>query len=491
MRRFALLILALLCAFTTIAHSRDVNTRQRSFDQRKALVALYKATGGGEWIRREGWCSSKPLCEWEGITCDNEGNVVSIQLKGNNLKGELPDVFHVFTSLRKIDISANDLRGQIPGSLACLREEARIDLRNNRFSTTTLYVPRNRISCVARAIVCYPQQDKYHDFRLFVDCDVDLNPTNGYRADNELRIYQKATKGAGINIYIVGDGYDRAEHAVGGTADYWLERSAEAIFEIEPMSKLRNLFNVYIVYSYSPERGISLFENERVSSFGYWQKHPTERSNTLFNAHEVVCICKKGLKSAGLTDNITNEIHVHMAVNSTHTGLYRGMQYSRRFQDSDTGKERILRISLLPTNPTSYNSLVWHEFVGHAFGKLKDEYVPKSGVVNIYKGAQTSANLDVESDPKRVKWARFIEDERYAHEKLGVYRGGGNRYSNLYRATDRSIMRQGGNAKLRFNAPSRAQIYTRAMSLAYPNWSFAYEEFVGFDLGHFMYYFDQ
>ena len=66
---------------------------------------------------------------------------------------------------------------------------------------------------------------------------------------------------------------------------------------------------------------------------------------------------------------------------------------------------------------------------------------------------------------------------------VGVYKGGGNRYSNLYRATERSIMRQGGNSKLRYNAPSRAQIYTRAMNLAYPNWQFDYEEFVSFNLG--------
>ena len=484
MRRNALLFTALLSVLLTVTLSFDAYARQRNLDQRKALIALYKATGGKEWLHRESWCSSKPLSEWEGITCDSEGNVVSLQLKDNNLCGELPDIFHAFTALRKIDFSANNISGEIPRSLAGLHEKARVDLRKNRLATTTLYVPRSRISHVSRTLICYPQQEGYHAFRLFVDCDVDLNPTNGLRADNELRIYQKATEGAGINIYIVGDGYDRAEHAVGGTADYWLERTAEAIFEIEPMSKLRSLFNVYIVYSHSPEQGVSLFDNERLSSFGYWQKRPTERSNALFNANEVFRVCKEGLKRAGLTDNTTDVIHVHMAVNSTHTGLYRGMAYSRRVQDPDTDKQRIARVTLLPTNPASYNSLVWHEFVGHTFGKLKDEYVPKNGVVNIYKGTDTSANLDIESDPKRVKWARFIEDERYAHEKLGVYKGGGNRYSNLYRATDRSIMRQGGNSKLRFNAPSRAQIYTRAMSLAYPNWQFDYEEFVRFDLKH-------
>ena len=480
MRRFALLFVALIWAISLTARTQVETAQSRKSTQRKALITLYKATGGKGWFRREGWCSSKPLGEWEGVTCDNEGNVISIELKNNNLCGALPDVFSAFPALRKLNISNNNLTGKLPASFAQQDEKARIDIRNNRFSTTTFYVPRNRISHVAGTIVCYPQQEEHHNFRLFVDCDVDLNPTNGYRADNECRIYQKATEGAGINIYIIGDGYDRAEHAVGGTADYWLERSAEAIFEIEPMNKLRNFFNVYIIYSHSPERGVGLFDNERVSSFGYWQKRPTQASNAYFSAANVFDVWRQATKNAGITDNST--LHIHMAVNSTNTGLYRGMMYRRLVNDPDNNGKRIMRISLLPTNPKSYNSLVWHEFTGHAYGQMRDEYPPRRGVSKIFKGSMLSANLDTESDPKLVKWARFIEDPRYAHEKIGVYKGGGSSYENVYRATDRSIMRQGGNLKVRFNAPSRAQIYQKTMSLAYPGWVFDYEEFVRFDL---------
>ena len=54
--------------------------------------------------------------------------------------------------------------------------------------------------------------------------------------------------------------------------------------------------------------------------------------------------------------------------------------------------------------------------------------------------------------------------------------------------SDAQIEAQGilSNAEKRRDeiAPSRAQIYTRAMSLAYPNWQFNYEEFVRFDLKH-------
>lgn len=447
---------------------------------REALKQLYKATNGKHWHRHEGWLSRKPLCEWEGITCNDNGEVVKIELSKNNLQGKLPDIFNAFPALERLDLRSNSISGKLPPSLAQIKRNCRIDVRDNRLSTTTLYVLRENIDRVARSIICYPQQESHHDFRLFVDCDIDRSAPQGHHPDGYCRIYQKATEGVGVDIFIVGDGYDKAEHAVGGTADYWLERSAEAIFEIEPYKKLRQLFNVYIVYAYSPERGVGLFDNERASRFGYWQRTPTQKSNAGFNRQEVFDVCKQGLESIG--KKVPATLHVAMVVNCTNTGLYRGMMYSRRIRTEESG-EYMLRVSLNPTHPKSFNSLIWHEFGGHCLGNLRDEYVPKEGEEErLFKGKKLSANLDTESNPKLVKWARFIEDPRYSHEKIGVYRGGYQRYHNVFRATETSIMRRGGNSKLRFNAPSRAEIYRRTMELAYPGWKFDYEEFVKFDL---------
>lgn len=470
MRRILVIIL-LLCQGVLISAQTP----------REALKQLYKATNGKHWHRHEWWLSRKPLSEWEGITCNDNGEVIKIELSKNNLQGKLPDIFGAFPALEKLLLRDNSLCGELPPSLAQIKKRCRIDVRGNRLATTTLYVPRERIDRIARSIICYPQQESYHDFRLFVDCDVDLTATQGYHPDNHCRIYQKATEGKGINIYIMGDGYDKAEHAVGGTVDYWLERAAEAIFEIEPYKKLRPLFNVYIIYAYSPERGVGLFDNERISRFGYWQKNPTKASNALYNKEEIFEVCKQVPRTIGVIDK-AKDLHVLMVVNSTNTGIYRGMMYGRRMYDAESDSTRVLRVALNPTNPKSFNSLVWHEFGGHCFGNLRDEYVPKEGEEErLFKGKKLSANLDTESNPKLVKWARFIDDPRYAHEKIGVYRGGYKRYNNVFRATETSIMRRGGNSRLRFNAPSRAEIYRKAMELAYPGWKFDYEEFVKFD----------
>ena len=470
MRRI-LIIVILLCQAT-------LTSAQTS---REALGLLYKATDGKHWLRREGWMSHRPLDQWEGITCNDNGEIIKIDLSENNLRGKLPDIFDAFPHLEQLNLRSNSIGGEIPPSLARIGKIRRIDIRDNRLSTSTLYVPRQRIDRVAGSIICYPQQESHHDFRLFVDCDIDRSAPQGYYSDGYCRIYQTATEGAGVDIFIVGDGYDKAEYAVGGTADYWLERAAEAIFEIEPYKKLRPLFNVYIIYAYSPERGVGLFDNERISRFGYWQRQPTKMSNAGFNRQEVFDVCKQGLESIG--KKVPATLFVEMVVNCTNTGLYRGMMYSRRIRTEESG-EYMLRVALNPTNPTNFNSLIWHEFGGHCFGGMRDEYVPREGAPErLFEGDGLSANLDTESDPKRVKWARFIEDSRYAEEKIGVYRGGGSRYSNVYRATETSILRQGGNSRLRFNAPSRAEIYRKTMELAYPGWKFDYEKFVEFDLG--------
>ena len=61
MRKCALLFISLIWTLSLTARSQAETMQTRKSDQRKALIALYKATGGKGWIRREGWCSSKAL----------------------------------------------------------------------------------------------------------------------------------------------------------------------------------------------------------------------------------------------------------------------------------------------------------------------------------------------------------------------------------------------------------------------------------------------
>lgn len=464
-------------AVTAKPHKGKPIVISRKLDQRGALMAIYTATEGKNWTRNEGWGNTKQgLDTWEGITCDSEGNVTNIKLKDNNLQGNLPDVFYAFPKLKRLDLRDNKLTGQVPRSLVWTPEGCKALLQRNMFSETTLYVPRQHIAAAAQRIKWYPQRPEASNFRLFIDCDVDLNPVNGYYANNECVVYNKATEGTGIDIYIIGDGYDKAECAKGGTAEYWLERTAEDIFKIRPYSQLKHLFNVYIVYAYSQERGISLGSSPRDSRFGNWMKK-AKGVKSRVNNQELYETIKNSVAKTGneVKDGVA---YIHIVANTSAGSAYVNTRYAKESDDS----KRKMRVALVQTSSDGYYRLVWHEFCGHAYGGLRDEYSRKGGLNKTYKKTTTAANVDLESDPKKVKWAKFIEDPRYAEEKIGVYQGSLN-CANLYRATKTSIMGNTFRKGLEFNAPSRAAIYKKIMEQAFPSWKFDYEEFVKLDMG--------
>ena len=87
-------------------------------------------------------------------------------------------------------------------------------------------------------------------------------------------------------------------------------------------------------------------------------------------------------------------------------------------------------------------------------------------------------NVDLESDPTKVKWAKFINDPLYSTEKVGCYEGGYKYEFGVWRPTKNSVM----NSMSGFNAPSRYAIWYRIDKLAYgESWEGSYEDFVAYD----------
>ena len=56
-------------------------------DDKKALEALFNATGGKSWRNSAGWMTSAPLGEWKGVRVNGAGRVIELHLYTNNLKG--------------------------------------------------------------------------------------------------------------------------------------------------------------------------------------------------------------------------------------------------------------------------------------------------------------------------------------------------------------------------------------------------------------------
>ena len=101
-----------------------------------ALMALYTSTGGANWTNNTGWAEGAAgtdcdVCDWEGITCNSNGRVITINLGNNNLTGTIPNEIGQLTELDRLALSSNSLSGPIPSVIGSLSKLRRISLNDN------------------------------------------------------------------------------------------------------------------------------------------------------------------------------------------------------------------------------------------------------------------------------------------------------------------------------------------------------------------------
>ena len=101
---------------------------------REALVALYNATGGPNWIRNNNWMSGVPISEWEDVATDGNGRVTELWLYDNQLRGEIPPELGSLGNLTRLYLSNNELSGEIPPELGNFANLKRLDVGENELS---------------------------------------------------------------------------------------------------------------------------------------------------------------------------------------------------------------------------------------------------------------------------------------------------------------------------------------------------------------------
>ena len=87
---------------------------------RAVLVALYEATDGANWNRNDNWLSDAPLGEWYGVTTDDVGRVVKLDLSENQLSGQFLAQLGRLTDLEWLSLWGNQLQGEIPPTIGSL-----------------------------------------------------------------------------------------------------------------------------------------------------------------------------------------------------------------------------------------------------------------------------------------------------------------------------------------------------------------------------------
>ena len=96
----------------------------------RALVALYEAATGGDWLRSDGWVDTvavrgdytvtAALDQWYGVSADSLGRVLGLDLSRNGLSGRLPPELRGLSEMTEFRIGGNALSGPLPVSLAIL-----------------------------------------------------------------------------------------------------------------------------------------------------------------------------------------------------------------------------------------------------------------------------------------------------------------------------------------------------------------------------------
>ena len=306
-----------------------------------------------------------------------------------------------------------------------------------------------------------------------------------YSADGTVTVLQKATVGHGIDLVITGDAFsDRL--IKDGTMERLARQAAEDFFSQEPYTSLRNRFNIYLV------NAVSKYEEyfhggSTVFSGAFWG--PTFVCG---DDEKVLSYAAKALDASRM-DNVVILVLMNSGLGGGTAFLYDSVEPHYAGGPSVTYVP--YRDPKVIGGISRKAEVLIHEAGGHGFGRLADEYEIRSygnisdNTIAYLKECHKKnwfLNVDVTSDPQKILWSRYIGDSRFADEEIGVYQGGYSYFYGVWRPTRMSVMNSNyGNQNNYFNAPSRAQIYTRIMKLSEgQDWQFDYEAFAKWDKAH-------
>lgn len=103
-------------------------------NEREVLKDLFYGMEGSQWLHNDGWGSHTSVCSWYGVTCEN-GLVVKLDLRGNNIVGTLSSRIWELTEMTELDLSDNNI---VVESFEGVGNAARLEtikLSNNQVNT--------------------------------------------------------------------------------------------------------------------------------------------------------------------------------------------------------------------------------------------------------------------------------------------------------------------------------------------------------------------
>ncbi|WP_299249349.1 leucine-rich repeat domain-containing protein, partial [uncultured Aquimarina sp.] len=97
----------------------DTVYAQVSANERQALIDLYNATDGPNWINNTNWNTAAPVSDWFGVTV-TDGTITRILINNNNLVGSIPGSLGQLNGLTELFLLSNKINGNIPSEIGQL-----------------------------------------------------------------------------------------------------------------------------------------------------------------------------------------------------------------------------------------------------------------------------------------------------------------------------------------------------------------------------------
>ena len=294
--------------------------------------------------------------------------------------------------------------------------------------------------------------------------------------EDEWLTLQKATRGntGGINVVIIGDGYNAKDIAEGDCLPA-LKEAAQYLITIEPYKTYSKYFNIYIGFAMSNESGIGTVNTIRYNRFG-----TTFTSGVGLRA-DYDEIFSYALNAPTVNQNNLNQTLIIIVPNTTEYG-----GICQMWEDGSA-------IAFCPRSTYGYpldtRGVIQHEAGGHGFGKLGDEYIYHNAfidfcnctccghvdAINWAKSLGWYDNLSLTGKMHEVPWSHLISDSRYS-DVVDIYEGGFMHSRGVFRSEQNSCM---NNDIPYYSTISRESIVRRIKR--YAGETFSFEEFVAND----------
>lgn len=311
-------------------------------------------------------------------------------------------------------------------------------------------------------------------------CTLDVEQYDADYSDGEVMTLNTATKGPGIDIVFIGDGYD-AKDIAKGTFKQNTEDGFKHFFGIEPYSTYKDYFNVYAVVSKSDDSGIGTVNTVIDTKFGSYFTQNRIKAPAADK-------CFKWAKRADASMDLSKSLVIMLMNTSTYEGVT--MMY---------GDGSAIACCPVSTDayPYDFRGIIQHEAGGHGFGKLGDEYIYHNAFIQtcncidgcehpqgdddtstsygMYKSKGWYKNLSMTADAKQVPWAHLIYHKNYS-DKVDMYEGGYMHTRGVYRSEATSCM---NNNIPYYSAISRQAIVERIKT--YAGEAFDFDDFVAKD----------